>query len=77
MIGAGTLNGVPVGPELPPSAPCPAGCQAPTWVARDVVASDAHGYLVAVDEVLELDLFPHGWPWDSRPWSLQPHGCRP
>jgi hypothetical protein len=77
MIATGTLNGQPVGPVLPPSVPCPAGCQAPVWVAVDVAAASADGQLVAVDEVLELDLFPHGFPFDDKPWSLQPHRCRP
>lgn len=77
MIAAGTLNGVPIGTQLPPSVPCPAGCQAPVWVAQDVVAVHAKGHLVAVDEILELDLSAHGFPWDDRPWTLTPHRCRP
>jgi hypothetical protein len=76
MIASGTLNGAPVGPQLPPSVPCPAGCQAPVWVAVDVAAASATGQLVAVDEVLELDLFPSGSPWAPAPWSLTPHRCR-
>lgn len=70
----GTLNGLPVGPELPPLVPCER-CSHPVYLGSGLIAYTQQGECRSVGyTVLEQSLAP---PPDGMPWRLEPHRCRP
>ena len=76
--GIGTLNGAPVGPDLPAAVVCSI-CGHPVYVAKGVVAAEGDD-LVSVDQVMELDWLyavmswpGSGQPWPPSPWALTEH----
>lgn len=90
MADYGTLNGQPVGPELPDPVPCER-CGHPIWLGENVVAfvpdplfplsagRDRDRRVEMRSSVWELSLQPPPWNrpagWDG--WALEPHRCRP
>ncbi len=64
----GTLNGQPVGPDLPPPVPCER-CGHPVWLGQGVVAfKKAPSFHVFPDRDLRLEL-------RSRLWELSLLRC--
>ena len=76
----GTLNGQPVGPDLPPPVPCER-CGHPVWLGQGVVAfKKAPSFHVFPDRDLRLELRSRLWELSlltmpGSPWSLNPHAC--
>ncbi len=67
----GTLNGQPVGPDLPLSVPCER-CGHPVWLGQDVVAFNS------TDQSREFryGVWEFDFPPPGQPWALTQHICR-
>lgn len=79
MADYGTLNGQPVGPQLPDPVPCER-CGHPVWLGKDVVAFKKNPLFP--DQDLRLEMRSSVWElavlmMPGSPWSLNPHNCRP